>query len=344
MSAILVYDPAMADYRFGGDHPMRPERFSLAVALMRKWGILAEPGDPPSDTRAGVVRPEPATDDDILLFHTPELLAAVKAASADPSRFDMRFGIGPGDTPAFAGMHEAAASAVGGTITAMEAVLGGDVLRAFVPAGGLHHAHRDRAAGFCVYNDCAIAIERATRERPGLQVAYVDIDAHHGDGVQEAFYDRADVLTVSMHESGRFLYPGTGMASETGVGEGRGFAVNVPMPPDAGDAEYAAAFEAAVAPAVADFGPDIVVAQLGGDGHRGDPLTHLELSVAGHRALVHRIVELADEHCDGRIVATGGGGYQPFDVVPTMWALAMAELLGVDVPTPDEPIEPISAE
>lgn len=342
MSTILVYDPAMAEYRFPDEHPMRPERFSLAVALMRRWGLLSEPGAPPSGTRARVVRPDPASDDDILLVHTPELLAAVKAASADPSRFDMRFGIGSGDTPAFAGMHEAAASAVGGTITAMDAVLAAEATRAFVPAGGLHHAHRDRAAGFCIYNDCAIAIERATRRHPGLRVAYVDIDAHHGDGVQEAFYDRADVLTISMHESGQFLYPGTGMASETGVDEGRGFSANVPMPPDAGDAEYAAAFDAHVTPRIADFAPDIVVAQLGGDGHRGDPLTHLQLSVAGHRALVHRIVSLADEHCEGRIVATGGGGYQPFDVVPTMWALAMAELLGVDIATPEEPIAPIA--
>ncbi len=199
-------------------------------------------------------------------------------------------------------------------------MVAGVSLRAFNLAGGLHHAHRDRAAGFCVYNDLAVAIASVTAEHPGLRVAYVDLDAHHGDGVQEAFYERADVLTVSVHESGAYLYPGTGRAVETGSGPGLGFAVNVPLPPDAGDACYALALTGVVAPALRAFSPDVIVAQLGADSHRDDPLTHLDTTVAGQYSNTLAVVALADELCAGRIVATGGGGYDTFSAVPRAWA------------------------
>ncbi len=346
MTAVeLVHTSAMAGYRFGPGHPMQPERFTLAVELARAWGLVQSAGpagseaQPPADdgvaaeaNRARLVAPRPATDAELELIHTADYIAHVKAVSQNPLAARYSHGIGPGDTPAAHGLHDAAALAVGGTIEALEAVLSGRVTRSFNPAGGLHHAHRDKASGFCVYNDVAVAIQRAVRARPGLRVAYVDIDAHHGDGVEEAFYERADVLTVSVHESGDHLFPGTGHASDRGRGEGEGAALNVPLRPGAGDAELLAALEDHVAPAVAAFAPDAIVAQLGADSHVGDPLTHLRVSTDGFVAAVGRIVRLADNVCDGRLACTGGGGYQPFDAVPVMWASALAVLLDREVP------------
>ncbi|MRR13762.1 acetoin utilization protein AcuC, partial [bacterium] len=218
------------------------------------------------------------------------------------------------------------------TLEATRTVLDGRAARAFAPAGGLHHAHRDRVAGFCIYNDCVIAIERATRDRSGIRVAYVDIDAHHGDGVQEAFYERPDVLTLSVHESGSYLYPGTGHPRETGTGPGAGHALNVALPPYAHDRCYAHVLDAVIAPALHAFDPDLVFLQGGADTYLGDPLTHLALSVAGYSALIAGVIRLAEDVCGGRIVMVGGGGYEPFSAVPRMWACAMAHLLGVPVP------------
>jgi len=327
----LIYSPEFATYRFAPGHPLRPERFMLAVELMRDWGLLAEDGAPATTDRARVAGADAASDGDISLAHSPALIAAVKAASADPADADASFGLGDGDTPAFRGMHRAAALAAGGTIEALESVLGSGPARAFSPAGGLHHAHRDRVAGFCVYNDCAIALARATAHRPDIRLAYVDIDAHHGDGVQEAFYERDDVLTISLHESGRYPYPGTGASRDVGDGPGFGYALNVPLPPFADEECYAAALEQVVAPALAAFQPEAVVLQLGGDSHRDDPLTQLGLTVVGYHRTVRRLVAIADAAC-GRIAATGGGGYQPYSAVPRMWACAMAVLLDIEPP------------
>jgi len=321
----LVHSRETESYRLSPDHPLRPERFSLAVELAESWGLLGEGGAP-------IVLPESATEAELLLAHDAEYIAAVKRASADPAGWRSGYGIGPGDTPAFPGMHEAAALVAGATLRAVRDVTSGACGRAFSPAGGLHHSHRDRAAGFCVYNDPAIAISAITAENPGMRVAYVDLDVHHGDGVQEAFYDRSDVLTVSVHESGMFLYPGTGRTVETGVAAGLGFALNVPLPPDSGDHEYAAVLAEIVGPALRAFGPDLIVAQLGADTHRDDPLAHLDTTVAGQYANARATVALADEVCAGRIVATGGGGYDTFSAVPRAWACVLAALLGVDVP------------
>jgi len=337
MTVALVYDPSLATYRFPEGHPMVPERFTLAVALMREWGLL----EPPVDARGapgGVPRAEvwvaPAAHrTDALLVHSAEYLDALDAADRDPDAADLAYGLGPGDTPAFRGMMRASLLATGATVCALESVLDGRAIRAFNPAGGLHHAMRARASGFCTLNDCAIAIERATRSRPGLRIAYIDIDAHHGDGVEAAFVSRNDVLTLSIHESGRYLFPGSGAARDIGEGAGRGYAANVPLPPGAGPSEFWAAFERIAVPAVRAFGPDAIVAQLGADSHRGDPLTHLENTIEGHAHLVGGIVELADEVCGGRVAATGGGGYQPFSAVPRMWACAMARLMGAAIPT-----------
>ncbi len=325
MRVELAYSPEMASYRFGPGHPMQPERFSLAVELARDWGLLGEEG-------AIQVSPASATDSELRLAHSVDYIAAVKRASADPQGWRDGFGIGPGDTPAFAGMHEAAALAAGATIRALRDVVSATFPRAFSPAGGLHHAHHDRAAGFCVYNDVAVAITAVTAENPGLRVAYVDLDAHHGDGVQEAFWTRADVLTVSVHESGSYLYPGTGRTGEVGAGDGFGYALNVPLPPAAGDAAYALVLADVVAPALRAFGPDIIVAQLGADSHRDDPLTHLDTTVAGQYASALTLVALADELCGGRVVATGGGGYDAYSAAPRAWACVLAALLGAEPP------------
>lgn len=333
MRVDLLFAPQLATYRFPSGHPMRPERFTLTVDLARQWDLIARDTEHTDGlNRARVVGPPAATDEDLMLVHSAEYVRHVKAASEDPSLADLSYGLGPGDTPAFPGVHRAAALAVGATVRAVESVLLGDTDRAFSPAGGMHHAHRDRASGFCVYNDPAVAIARALSRGLAKRIAYVDIDAHHGDGVEEAFFDRGDVLTVSVHESGRFLFPGTGTREREGRGEGEGLAINVPLLPDSGDAEYLAALDDVVAPAVREFAPDIIVAQLGADAHTTDPLTHLRLSVPGYVESVRRVVALADEVCHGRLAATGGGGYQPYSAVPVMWASALAVLLDREVP------------
>lgn len=337
MDIALIYDPGVEAYRFPFGHPLKPERFTLTVDLIEQWGMLAEgSGDAAASgsvARALIMDAPPATVDDLLLIHSREYVDYVRAVSAAPESADLTHGIGPGDTPAFGGMHDAAALVAGLSTSALTLVVEGRCRRTFSPAGGLHHAMRDRASGFCVYNDCAIAIEQAIRANPGLRVAYVDIDAHHGDGVQAAFYDRADVLTISVHESGRYLFPGTGFERDIGIGAGTGYAVNVPLPPYAGAAQYLRVADEIIAPSLRAFRPDVIFAQLGADTHRDDPLTQLDLTVEGFVELVGRIVDTADEVCDGRIAATGGGGYGTYFAVPRMWASAFAMLLGESVPT-----------
>ncbi len=209
-------------------------------------------------------------------------------------------------------------------------MLSGNSRRTFAIAGGLHHAHRGRAAGFSVYNDPAVAIAVARAAHPGLRVMYVDIDAHHGDGVQEAFAGTHDVLTVSVHESGLWLFPGTGFPGETGYDAGEGYAVNVPLPPFAGDEAFALAFERVIEPIARAFVPDVIIAQLGVDAHHLDPQADLVTTLPGYRATVRRVIALADELCEGRLAATGGGGYN-LTTVPRAWTWVFAELCGVDL-------------
>lgn len=336
MRTALIYDPAMAGYDLGPSHPLKPERFTLSVELMRSYGLI---GGEDSDAPLRIAQPAgPAPDADLLLVHDAGYIETVIEASADPEAFRSRTvrGIGPGDTPAAPGLHEAAALIAGGTATGLALVLDAPAddlpARAFAPAGGLHHAQRDRAAGFCVYNDCAVAIAVALRDRPGTRIAYLDIDAHHGDGVQAAFYDSPDVLTISLHESGRFLFPGTGFADETGRGAGVGSAINVPLPPHAAAGEYAEAFDRVVEPGLAAFAPDVLVAQCGADTHRDDPLTHLGLTLGDLRDLYRRVIGLADRYAGGRLLCTGGGGYGTYSVVPRAWTILAAELAGVTLP------------
>jgi acetoin utilization protein AcuC len=325
MKGALVFSPALAAYDLGAAHPLKPERFSLAVQLLRDAGLLDGP--------IPVIEPRPATTEELLRVHTCEYLALVREASDDPAAWRIpRAGLGTGDDPVFAGMYEGSALVCGATVTAMAEVLSGRVDRAMSIAGGLHHAHADHASGFCVMNDPAVAIAAALAEDPGMRVAYVDIDAHHGDGVQDIFYEDPRVLTVSVHESGTFLFPGTGFPDETGAGPGVGTAANLPLPPGSTDACYRLAMDDFIAPVVLAFSPDVIVAQLGADAHHDDPLTTLGLTLSGHAWLVDAIIRLANDACEGRLAATGGGGYGAFSVVPRAWASATARLAGVELP------------
>ena len=318
MKTALIHSDAYKRFDYGPEHPLRMERLGLTFGLMEAYGLTRLPG-------AEVLPPVPASEAALREFHTDEYLAALRAASAGEAvPHAHRYGLGPGDNPIWPGCYEASALAAGGSILAAELVARGEVKRAFAFAGGLHHAMPDRASGFCYVNDAVLAI--LALRRHGLRVAYVDIDAHHGDGVQAAFYRSPDVLTISTHERGDRLFPGTGAVDEIGEGAGRGFAVNLPLNPYTDDAVYLEAFEAVVPAVLRAFAPDVVVAQLGIDGHRTDPLTHLALSVDGFATAVRRIVDMAP-----RLVALGGGGYDLSNVARA-WTAAWALMNGVTLP------------
>jgi acetoin utilization protein AcuC len=304
---LLVFGPRSLTYDFGPGHPLTPRRFGPGIDLLRAVG--AEPG----------LAPEPASDEDLLLCHEAAYIATVRRFSSAPWG-PPAAGIGPGtDDPPFAGMHEAGASVAGGSLRAVEAILRGDVDHAFHPGGGLHHAMPDRASGFCIYNDPALAIARARRD--GLRVLYVDLDVHHGDGVQAIFADDPAVLTVSFHESGRYLFPGTGFPDERGAGEAAGTVVNVPFEPGTGERAWLAAVESLVPELAAAFGPDLLVSQHGADSHAWDPLAHLRVTTTAMGAAARLVDRVAHRWAGGRWLATGGGGYDVYRVVPRAWAL-----------------------
>ncbi|MFF5171024.1 acetoin utilization protein AcuC [Micromonospora sp. NPDC000089] len=314
---VVIWDESLLAYDMG-EHPLDPVRVELTVALARELGVLDRPG-------VRLVKPEPADDALLTLVHRPDYLDAVRAAPRDP--LFAGYGLGTSDNPVFDGMHESSALIVGATVAAAEAVWRGDARRAVNVSGGLHHAMPDRAAGFCVYNDPAVAIARLL-DLGAERIAYVDVDVHHGDGVQEAFYHDPRVLTVSLHETPLALFPGTGFPDETGGPGAEGSAVNVPLPPGTGDAGWQRAFHAVVPSVLRAFRPQLLVTQCGADGHRIDPLADLHLSVDGQRATYLALRALADELCDGRWVATGGGGYALVEVVPRAWTHLLAIATG----------------
>ena len=325
MPTALIWDDDHIRYDFGPDHPLKPVRVELTVDLIRACGLTSADG----------VLTLPRArfdDDDVLRLHTEDYVDTVRRLSADPRVGGApQYGLGFGDNPVFEGMHEASLEVCGASVAAAEAVWTGHVTHAFNPAGGLHHAMPDRASGFCIYDDPAAAIEWLLRHG-AERVAYVDIDTHHGDGVQAFFYSDPRVLTISLHESGRYLFPGTGFAGEIGAGDARGTSLNVALPPaTAGDA-YLEAFEAVVPPALDAFRPQVLVTQLGCDTHVTDPLAHLALTTDDYATLGRRLHQLAHECAGGRWVATGGGGYQIGNVVPRAWTIYFAELTGAALP------------
>jgi acetoin utilization protein AcuC len=313
----VVFDDTLTDYDFGPQHPMAPVRIDLTVALARELGVIGDGGVP-------LVPAPVATEDQILTVHDVRLIEAVQRMSRAPGAGAEAFGLGSDDNPVFLGMHRAAAHVVGASLAAFDQVATGASLHSANITGGLHHAMPDRAAGFCVYNDVAIGI-RSLLDRGVGKVAYVDVDVHHGDGVERVFWDDPRVLTISLHESGRFLFPGTGAAGDTGGPGAEGFAVNVSLPPGTGDAGWLRAFHAVVPDLLRAFQPDVLVTQHGCDSHVADPLADLQLSVDGQRAAALALHDLAHETAGGRWVALGGGGYAVVDVVPRTWT----HLLGV---------------
>lgn len=345
MVTALVWTDALAGYRFRPGHPLDPRRLELTVALIRAMGLAGGTDRP-------IIEPREATDDELRTVHDAGYVDAVRAASAAAgsgsgtrARAEARYGLGTEDVPIVPRMHEMSRHAVGATLTAAELVASGRATRAYNLAGGLHHAHAAAASGFCVYNDLAVAIRWLQRAH-GMRVLYIDYDAHHGDGVQGIFYDDPDVLTVSLHESGLYLFPATGFIDELGEGDGHGFSANVPLEAQTEDASFLAAFDGVV-PDLADaFRPDIIVLQTGCDAHAADPLTHLRCTTSLFEMLVQRVVAIAEKHCGGRIVATGGGGYAIHQVVPRAWTLTWAALCGERAPDPipDHWLEMVRAE
>jgi acetoin utilization protein AcuC len=321
----VVFDDSLTGYDFGPAHPMNPVRVDLTMRLARSLGVV----DGDSVDGGGLVAvPAPdATDDDLLVVHDRDLIEAVRRSSVDPSRHDPLRGLGTDDNPTFLHMHEAARHVVGASLEAARRVWDGEAVHAANIAGGLHHAMPDQASGFCVYNDVAVAI-RWLLDHGAAKVAYVDVDVHHGDGVQRIFYDDPRVLTISLHETGQILFPGTGFPDETGGPDAVGTAVNVALPPGTADAGWLRAFHSIVPPLVRAFEPDVLVTQQGCDSHRDDPLAHLMLTVDGHRASYLALHDLAHEVCGGRWVAMGGGGYAVVDVVPRSWTHLLAAVGG----------------
>lgn len=322
----VVWDPALLAYDLGGDHPFDPVRLGLTIRLATDLGVLD--GVP-------LLAPKPAADAAIERVHDPAYLAAVR----DAPRYgkDPLHGLGSEDNPVFTGMHDAAALVVGSSLLAAERIASGAASRAVNIAGGLHHAMPARASGFCVYNDCAVALSWLL-EQGFDRIAYVDTDVHHGDGVQAAFYGDPRVLTISMHQHPRTLWPGTGYPGELGHDTAAGTAVNVALPPGTTDGPWLRAFHAVVPSLLRSYRPQLLVTQCGVDTHRDDPLADLSLSVDGHRAIYRALRELAATYAGGRWLALGGGGYQLVRVVPRSWTHLLATVLDRDVepatPTP----------
>ncbi|WP_431905696.1 acetoin utilization protein AcuC [Amycolatopsis thermoflava] len=327
MQPAVVWDPALLGYDLGGEHPFNPVRLDLTVRLATELGVL---------DGVELLVPEPATDTELYRIHAEEYLAAVKLAPT--AGWDVGHGLGTADNPVFSDMHDASALVVGSTLLGARKIADGEARRAVNIAGGLHHAMRDHAAGFCVYNDCAVAISWLL-DHGFDRIAYVDTDVHHGDGVQAAFYGDPRVLTVSLHQHPFTLWPGTGYSAETGSGEAEGTSVNVPLPPGTRDAGWLRAFHAVVPSLLEVFRPQILVTQCGVDSHEEDPLADLALSVDGHRTIYATLRDLVERHAEGRWLAVGGGGYQLIRVVPRSWTHLMATVLDRDV-KPETPLPP----
>ncbi|MFD3525160.1 acetoin utilization protein AcuC [Streptomyces sp. NPDC058653] len=313
--AQLMWDDAVTGYNFGPSHPMDPVRLALTRKLVRAYGL---------DSKVDVVSARSAGDSTLRLVHQEAYVEAVRRYSADPRSADGSYGIGTPDDPAFPGMHEASALIAGQSVGAAEAVWLGEANHAVNFAGGLHHAMPGSASGFCIYNDASLAIARLL-ELGAERVAYVDVDVHHGDGVQASFWDDPRVLTISLHEHPRTLFPQTGWPEETGEGAGEGSAVNLPLPAGTGDEGWLRAFHSVVPELLADFRPQALVTQHGADTHFEDPLAHLAVSLDAQRAVQASCHDLAHEYVDGaRWVALGGGGYSVVDVVPRSWTHLVA--------------------
>jgi acetoin utilization protein AcuC len=318
----LVYDDAYGAYRHADWHPLQPRRVKLAFELIQQTGLGAH---------AELLQPRQAADEELSLVHSPDYVELVKRLGHGDqlTRADLfqaaAAGFASEDNPVFPDMHEASALIAGGSLVAAEAVESGRAAHAFNPAGGLHHAMREMASGFCVYNDVAVAV--AWLRRQGHRVAVVDVDVHHGDGTQASFYSDPEVLTISLHQLSRGFFPGTGFPQETGAGPAAGTSINVPYPPETWDEPWLRGFEEVVPALLRQFKPSVLVTQDGCDTHLLDPLASLRCSTRIFPHLGRRFHDLAHELCEGRWVALGGGGYAVEEVVPRAWTLLFAEMV-----------------
>ena len=312
----LYYTDQFMAYNFGPEHPLQPVRLMLTYRLIEEYGLL-------DSYETETVEPYFADEADLHLVHTLEYIEAVRSEMPD-----LAYGLGIDDNPVFEGIYEASSLVAGSSIDAAKRLIEEDC-SAFNIGGGLHHAMPSQASGFCIFNDPALAI--CILKRRFNKILYLDVDCHHGDGVQQIFYGDPGVLTVSIHESGKYLFPGTGFIDELGTGEGLGYSVNLPMPMYIHDGPYISAFDEIVPALFEWFKPDAVVTQLGVDTHYSDPLTSLNLTLSGYREIITRIKRLIDEHGSGRWLALGGGGYN-IELVPLAWAIVFQIMTGRSIP------------
>ncbi|WP_407319069.1 acetoin utilization protein AcuC [Isoptericola halotolerans] len=326
--ARLLWSPELLTYDFGPGHPMAPARLDLTLRLVTAFGLLDQPG-------LGLASIPPSSDALVRTVHDAEYIAAVQHA-ARTGEPDLARGLGTEDDPIFASMHESASRLVSASVAAAEAVWTGEVQHAVNVAGGMHHARRGAASGFCVYNDAAAAVQRLL-DLGAERVAYVDLDAHHGDGVESIFWDDPRVLTVSVHQDGHTLFPGTGNPADTGGPGAECSAVNVAVPPRTDSARWLRAVDAVVPLVLREFRPDAIVSQHGTDAHGNDPLTDLNVGIDAQVEAASWVHALAHELCDGRWVALGGGGYAVVDVVPLVWSALVAEAAHVPI-SPGTPL------
>ncbi|HJH11123.1 MAG TPA: acetoin utilization protein AcuC [Metalysinibacillus jejuensis] len=323
--AVFVYSPEQLGYKFSDTHPFNHKRLTLTMDLLKNSNALDD---------AAIIPARVATDEELLLAHEAKYIEIVKKAGHGELLENQGepYGIGTEDTPIFENMHEASAQLVGGTLTAVDAVMTGMAEHALNLGGGLHHGFQGRASGFCIYNDSTVAI-KYLQEKYGARVLYVDTDAHHGDGVQWSFYDDPNVCTLSIHETGRYLFPGTGNITERGSGAGYGTSFNFPIDAFTEDESFLTIYEQAMREVFEFFKPDVVLTQNGADAHFFDPLTHLYGTMNIYQEIPKLAHKLAHEYCDGKWIAVGGGGYDIWRVVPRAWSLIWTEMTDQPMPT-----------
>lgn len=316
--SVFVFSPEQLNYMFNREHPFNPIRLELTLDLLKKMNAIED---------EDIISPRMATDEELQLIHLPEYINAVKKASNGELPQDVAegYGIGTEDTPIFPNMHEASALLVGGTLTAADYVMTGKAQHAVNLGGGLHHGFKGKASGFCVYNDSSVAI-KYIQEKYNARVLYIDTDAHHGDGVQWSFYDDPNVCTLSIHETGRYLFPGTGNVNERGQGNGYGYSFNIPVDAFTEDESWLEVYTTAFEEIAEFFRPDIILTQNGADAHYLDPLTHLSGTMKLFREIPKLAHKIAHKYCDGKWIAVGGGGYDIWRVVPRAWALVWLEM------------------
>ncbi|QCJ43758.1 acetoin utilization protein AcuC [Bacillus sp. S3] len=314
----FVFSEELLNYKFSSHHPFNQFRLKLTVDLLNKMNAL-NPGQ--------VIPPKMASEEELALIHDKSYIEAVKKAGHGQLANEIaeNYGLGTEDTPIFPNMHEASSLLVGGTLTAVDQVMTGKALHALHLGGGLHHGFRGKASGFCIYNDSSVAI-KYLQEKYNARVLYVDTDAHHGDGVQWSFYDDPNVCTLSIHETGRYLFPGTGNINERGQGKGYGYSFNIPVDAFTEDESWLDAYRQSIKEVASFFKPDVLLTQNGADSHFLDPLTHLSTTMKTYREIPKLAHEIAHQYCDGKWIAVGGGGYDIWRVVPRAWSLIWLEM------------------